>query len=68
MLQTFEYCDDSGDIRSIAVGHSKRTEVEEDGTTVFILDEIGRLVTIFFLLPGEYVQVREDPVREPATI
>ena len=62
MLQTFEYCDREGDIRGIAIGHSKRTEIEEDGTTsVFILDEFERISAVFFLLPGEMVQVREVP-------
>lgn len=69
MLQTFEYCAEDGETRGIAVGHSKRTEIEEDGTTsVFILDEFNRLATVFFLLPGEMVQVREVPVDEPVTV
>lgn len=70
MLQTFEYCDEEGDIRGIAVGHGKRTEIEEDGgsTSVFILDEDERILTVFFLLPGEMVQVRETPVDEPVAV
>ncbi len=68
MLQTFRYSDSKGDTRGVTLGAYKRTEVENNGTTVYILDEDDRFVAAFLLLPGESVDVAEVVLRDPVAV